>query len=202
MPEATRRKDPQPQPLFDPEPLSLALGIVSALVALRSLAAHLHQQRREEEHGVHDKRQRLRNAVHRAQRSLNACRTTLHDLASFPNQLGQIRGEFRPGAAPLIADARTAQEIRRLHDRILSAGRTMREGFLELSELLDDRDHEIVLQYLQDIDELVRRCLHSTRYYEFARYTSRLIDVTDHLLVALADANEIQLLPSDDLRRV
>jgi uncharacterized membrane protein YccC len=188
------------RPLSDPEPLSLAIAIVRAIATVGALAIDIRGQVQKSRSREEERRRHLRNAVFRAQRLLNACRASLEDLANFLYQYGHTDSDFRLGAAPLVGDLDTVNEIRELYSRIHSNAEALQDAFVQISELLESQDFEIVSHYVMELDALLFQSLQSIRYHEFIRTTSSLIDTIGRLLADLSGEDRTHSTPRDDFR--
>lgn len=174
----------QEQALYDPDPITILLSIVTALTPVGALIVEKRiENSRENKRRIQD----IRNALFSAARALNETERVLKDFVSYLDQQGLLDRDVRLGGASIIGDYAVINEAKTLYKDSYNSGRKLNDAVIELSRLLENRDFNRIRNISGSLDEVFQQTLSFKKYKDFAVAASRLIRETRNLIVIVGE---------------
>jgi hypothetical protein len=186
------------QPIeYDPDPLTIALAILTAITPIgaiiveKSVDARVENQRRQRE---------IRNALYKSARALNETERVLRDFVSYIKEQGMLDRQVGLGSASLRGDSSVITELKLLYRDSCSAGLKLNDAMIDLSYYLLRNDFVRVKNLSARLGDAFHQARHSRSYKDYVVATSRLIHETRRLLELIGSAygfnlGEDQLFP-------
>jgi hypothetical protein len=172
----------------DPEPISFALAIFTALSAAAGLVIQMAQHRRER---IQDKNT-IRKHLFIADRSLNRIDEAYRSLISIFDENGILLAPFALGQNPLYVDKRLRSELNRLQSNIFYGGKDLQNALVELSELLANKDSETALEIARTLDETFHSARRSNRLLEFLVELGKMLELVTDFIYRIGENYEFQ----------
>jgi hypothetical protein len=174
----------QKQALYDPDPLTILLSIVTALTPVGVLIV---DKRIDISRENKRRSQNIRNSLFSATRALNETERVLKDFISYLDQQGLLDRDVRLGGASLIGDYSVIAEAKTLYKDSYNSGRKLNDAMIELSRLLENRDFNRIRNISGSLEDVFQQTLSFKKYKDFAIAGSRLIQETRNLIAIIGE---------------
>lgn len=172
----------------DPEPISLAIGIFSALAGAGGLiiAAKQHSDQRRRDRAV------TRSCLYEADRALNRLDEAYRTLISILDEHGIINAPMVLGSTPLYGNQRFVESIDRLRSNIFYSGRDLQNALVDLSSNIGPKEQETLLSISGELNDLFQRGRHSERFLEFLIAMGRMIELITIALYKISEQHNFR----------
>jgi len=175
--------------LRDPEPISFALALFSALVGGAGLAVQILLLKRERP----KEPDLVKSPLYRADRALNRLDEAYRSLISIYDEFGILEIPFAPGREPFSVDNKLIAELRRIRANIFYGERDLQDALFELGVVLRGEESSYVMELSSKLETTFKKALGSRILLEFFIQLGWLFQLINEFIDRVAEQHSLEL---------